>query len=117
MAEALRQAGCNRLAVLTPYVEELNTAIRASLEADGFEIAAIAGLGLRSNLEVGRLPPGAIAEFALAGTPDDAEGVAIACTNFRAFEARELIATRTGRPVVTANASVVDAVRERLALA
>jgi maleate isomerase len=110
---SLERLGCRRVAVVTPYVDELNDVIVKGMEAQGFDVT-IAGMGLADNIAIGRVEPAEILEFVVANTPDDAEAVAIPCTNFRSFEVREELQQRLGRPVVTANSSVVEAVEERL---
>ena len=114
ISEALSAREKGRIAVSTPYTEELNEAIARSLTADGFDVVSMVGMGLRRNVEVGRVVPEDIIDFVVANTPDDAEAVAVPCTNFRAFEVHEQITARLGRPVVTANSSVIEAVRARL---
>src|SRR4051812_13726932 len=112
---ALRRRGASRVAVVTPYVEELNDAIRASLEDDGFAVAAIHGLGLRANAEIGAVEPAAVVDLArerLAGV--EADAVFASCTNLRAAEARPEIEAALGLPAVTSNHAALEATLERL---
>jgi maleate isomerase len=108
VAAAVRQTiaahGARRVGVLTPYVRELNDRIAASLEDDGLSVAAIHGMGIVDNAEVGAVAPDRIAEFAAEKLRDaDVELAFVSCTNFRAFEARERIEHELGVPVVTSN--------------
>lgn len=117
IGEALKARGGARIAVPTPYTDELNQAIARSLTADGFDVASIVGMGLQRNVDVGRVSAADIVDFVVANTPDDADAIAVPCTNFRAYEVHEQIAEKLGRPVVTANSSVIEAVRARLGAA
>jgi len=112
--DAIAGSGATSIGVITPYVDELNEKIRASIEADGTRVAAITGLGITDNFEiaeVGRDEIVAFAERALG--PLAAEGgiglVFASCTNFGAMAARPAIAGRLGLPVVTSNQAVLAA--------
>ena len=109
--KAIAYRSARRVAVLTPYVEELNQTISASLEEDGVEVAEIHGMGITANAEIGAVEPELIAEFASARF--HAVGVDllfVSCTNFRALEARERIEQELGIPVITSNHAALEAV-------
>lgn len=113
ISASLRKLGCQRVAVLTPYVDELNDIIVKGMAPEGFDIT-IKGMGLADNEAIGRVEPSEILEFVLANTPPDADAVAVPCTNFRSFEVRDDLARRLGCPVISANSSVIAVVDERL---
>ncbi len=54
---ALQAVGATSLAVATPYIDELNAIEHQFLEASGFAVASIAGLGCATDAEIGRLEP------------------------------------------------------------
>jgi maleate isomerase len=119
---AIADSGATTVGVITPYVDELNERIKASIEADGTRVAAIAGLGITENFaiaEVGRDDIVAFAVRALGELAAQASiGLAFAsCTNFGAMAARHDIATRLGVPVVTSNQAVLAAAVARLSAA
>jgi maleate isomerase len=100
---ALRAVGATTLAVATPYLEELNAIERRFLEASGFAVAAISGLGCVTDAEIGRLEPAdAISLVERVDTPD-AEAVFISCTNFHCLPAIASLERQLGKPVVTSN--------------
>jgi maleate isomerase len=116
---AIEASGAARIGVITPYVDELNEKIKASIEADGTQVAAIAGLGITENFEIAEVPVPAIVAFAeRALGPLAADGsiglVFASCTNFGAMAARAAIAERLGLPVVTSNQAVLAAAVARL---
>lgn len=114
ITKCLRRCDVVNIGVVTPYPDQLNAAIRRTLVQDGFSISCIAGMGLRKNADVGRIKPAEIVDFVTSNTPTDVEAVAVPCTNLRAYEVRHEIAEALGKPVVTANSSVIDDVRQRL---
>jgi maleate isomerase len=116
---AIEAAGAASIGVITPYVDELNEKIRDSIEADGTQVAAIAGLGITENFEIAEVPVAGIVAFAeRALGPLAAAGsiglVFASCTNFAAMAARPAIAERLGLPVVTSNQAVLEAAVARL---
>lgn len=115
--EAITAHGARRVGVITPYVRELNDRIAGSLEDDGVTVAAIHGMGLVDNAEIGAVAPDRIAAFATdkfgaeSRTP---ELLFVSCTNFRALEARERIEHELGVPVLTSNQAVLESAFEAL---
>ncbi|HUY45398.1 MAG TPA: hypothetical protein VMV92_06690 [Streptosporangiaceae bacterium] len=117
--EAIEATGATRIGVITPYVDELNEKIRASIEADGVEVARIAGLGITENFQIARVSRADIVEFAARALGDLAADGSIdlvfaSCTNFGAMAARPAIAERLHLPVVTSNQAVLAAATARL---
>jgi maleate isomerase len=112
VAEALERRRVRRLAVATPYIQELTDTIVASLTEQGFEVVAARGMGISVNFDLARPTPDEIADFvlgALGTAPADA--VFVSCTNFRSLEATPRIEAATGLPVVTSNSAVLETVR------
>ena len=106
-----------RVAVITPYVDELNDYIRAGLEGRGLNVVRIGGLGITENFALASVPPARIVAFAeeqLAGV--DFDLLFVSCTNFRGLEARPALAERFGVPVITSNQATIEAALEVLGL-
>jgi maleate isomerase len=111
---AIEASGAASIGVITPYVDELNEKIKASIEDDGIDVAGISGLGITDNFRIAEVPQDQIVEFAeRALGPLAAAGVIdlvfASCTNFGAMAARPAIAERLGLPVVTSNQAVLAA--------
>ena len=110
VGKAIETLGRKRIALLTPYVAELNQAIRAGLERRGLTVVHMAGLGITDPFGICNVTPAGIVAFAereLAGQQFDL--LFVSCTNFRAVEARPLLMERFGVPVVTGNQATIDA--------
>jgi maleate isomerase len=115
--EALRRRGARRIGIVTPYVEALNEKIRASVEADGIEVAAIRGLGITENFAIAAVEPAAIVRFAVETMGGLNVDLAFAsCTNLRAVDALEGIGAALGVPAVSSNQAVLEAVLLRAGL-
>lgn len=100
------------LAVSTPYIDELNRKEAGFLEASGYEVARIRGLGLDSVAEIGSQTPDATYREARAADVTEADGLFISCTNYRTFDIIPLLESDLGKPVVTSNqATLWDALR------
>jgi maleate isomerase len=105
----------HRVAVITPYVESLNDKIRQSLEAEGLEVVGIRGMGIDENLEIGRVEPERIAQFALdCFGAFEIDLLFASCTNLRALDARERMEQALEVPVVTSNQAALEAVLEHI---
>jgi maleate cis-trans isomerase len=105
VTEALRGLGIKRLAVATPYLEEIDALLCEALEESGFRVLEIRGLGLKRSIDMGRQPPAVAYRLAreVAGSAPEADGILISCGNFRTFEIIEELETDTGLPAVTSN--------------
>lgn len=101
--EALNLFAAQRLAVLTPYVDDVNAAIAGYLEAQGKSIAAFTSFHIEDNEQMAALPGEAIYRAALEADRPDAEALFISCTAIRAVDVVERIEQALGKPVVTAN--------------
>lgn len=108
---ALAQAGAQRLAVLTPYNEDLTQSV-ASAVARGRTIVGAFGMGITDNVALADPTPEDIRAFAVKNLEGlEYDTVLISCTNFRALEARDELARLLGVPVITSNSAVLDAIR------
>ncbi|RAI01920.1 Asp/Glu racemase [Acuticoccus sediminis] len=114
-SEALDGAGARRLAVITPYIDDLTRSVATALSEKGREVVAAHGMGISVNVELSDPTPEDIVRFAaerLDGVSFDT--LFVSCTNFRALEAREALAAHFGVPVLTSNSTVIDAIRKRV---
>lgn len=116
---AIEASGAASIGVITPYVDELNEKIKASITGDGIDVAGITGLGITDNFQIAEVGPDEIVAFAeRAVGPLAASGtidlVFASCTNFGAMAVRPAIAERLGLPVVTSNQAVLAAAVARL---
>jgi len=112
VAEELERFGAKKLAVLTPYASALNQSIQAGLEALGFQVLSIDGMGITANFELATPTPEEIFAFVQnSKIPQNAEALFISCTNFRALEARSLMREHFRVPIVTSNQAIIEKIK------
>lgn len=112
VVEALRVLSARRVGVATPYTDVLNRLETQFLEDHGFQVAAIEGLGLVDNLEIGRVERDVI-EGLVEAVASEVDTIFISCTNLPALDLIDGLERRHGRPVVTSNqASLWAALRD-----
>ena len=94
--------GVKRIAVLTPYIDEVNTSIADFLEAQDKIICAFTSFKLAENEDMARLTAASIYQGALEADRDDAQALFISCTAIRAVDVIDKIEQKLGKPVITA---------------
>lgn len=111
VSEQLQHVGVKRIAVFTPYIDELNETIKSCLEEDGIEVLSIQGMGITVNFDIGVVTPEEILAFAKERYKDpDADALFFSCTNMRAMDAVPILEKEFGKPIVTSNQAAVETV-------
>ncbi len=106
-----------RVAVITPYIDELNERIKAGLIGSGLNVVHISGLGLTENVKIGEVTPAEIVRFAERQLEHvDFDLLFVSCTNFRGVETRPALMERFGVPVVTSNQATIVAALDALGM-
>ena len=101
--EAFKTLDVKRVAVASPYIEEVNQALKRFLESIGIEVISIKGLGLVKDVEVGRLSPEIAYSLAKNVDRPEAQAIFISCTNFRSLEVIDILEKDLRKPVITSN--------------
>jgi maleate isomerase len=113
MVRQLRAVSPEKVAVFTPYREELTHSVADCIAEAGYEVVAAEGMGIVDNREIGNVTPQEIIVFVrshMAGVETDC--VFLSCTNWRAIEAIEPLALELGLPVTSSNHATLESVRE-----
>jgi maleate isomerase len=92
---AFEALGVRKVAVLTPYIDEVNAHIVRHLEEHSMAVA--------SAEDMAALPADAIHRAALEADCPEAEALFISCTAIRAVDVVQTVEDDLGKPVVTAN--------------
>lgn len=103
VVDALHELGAEKIVVGTPYLDEINMAEAEFLHGKGFEVLDIQGLNITTGLEMGRLAPFYIKEFAIEIDRPDADAVFLSCSGIRAVEVIDEIEAAIHKPVLTSN--------------
>ncbi len=101
LVEALAALGINRVALATPYVEDVTVRLRDFLAETGTETVASAGLGLRSG--IWRVPYDVTTKLVRDADSPNAEAVFVSCTNLPTYDIIAPLEAELGKPVLTAN--------------
>ena len=96
-----------RIAVLTPYVDEVSALVADYLERNGSTVSALASFGLETDIQMSTVPPDAIERAALNLDVTGAEAVFICCTALRSVSAIESVERRLGVPVISSNQAML----------
>jgi maleate isomerase len=101
---AFRALGARRLAVLTPYRDDVNAALRRYVEARGFVVAAFATFGEEDDHKVARISEASIRDAALSlGRDPGVDAVFVACTSLRVAAIAAEVEAALGKPVTSSN--------------
>lgn len=100
---AFERLGVRRVAVLTPYVDEVNAAVARYLQDRGIAVAKFTSFGIADDNQMAGLPPEVIHQAALQADASQAEALFISCTAIRAVDVVGRIEADIGKPVVAAN--------------
>jgi len=109
VVEALREFGARKLAIVTPYIEEINKREKVFMESIGFEVVYEKGLGISETIEIAKVPPATVYRLgreAIAKAPD-ADILFISCGNLRTIEVLSALETDTGKPTISSNQALL----------
>jgi maleate isomerase len=107
--ESLYEISARRVVVITPYVDELNQRIKASLLEDGIETLRVLGMGISENFLIATVPEEEIIDLAVravSGVSPDA--LLVSCTNFPAVRTLPKLRRMFPFPVVTSNQAAIE---------
>jgi maleate isomerase len=115
VVEELNRLAARRVAVLSPYSQEVNETIQRSLEASGFDVVYLAGMDLPSAFGIADVSPEQVVDYAgehLQGV--EADCLFVSCANLRSLEAIEDLRAVAGMSVITSNQAVLESVKRVL---
>jgi maleate isomerase len=101
---ALAALGSKRVALLTPYLDEINHRMRGFIEAGGVSVPVMGSFNEPNDNKVGRISPESIRKAALElGRSELVDTVFIACTNMRLVAFAAELEAELGKPVTSSN--------------
>ena len=103
VVDALRSVGARKVAVATPYSEELNHDERRFFESNGFKITEITGLGYTEGEDLHREPPETAIRMAREVDSRDADAVFLSCTDLKTATVVQGLEKELGKPVLSSN--------------
>lgn len=111
---ALDLLGARRIALLTPYPEEVEAREVAHLADLGIETVTRAGPACATPVEQGSIPPEEWLRLAGTLDTDGVDAVLLSCAGTRTAEVLDAMERACGRPVVTSNQALLHLVLTRL---
>ena len=121
MVEALKALRVRKVALATPYVNEVNLREKRFLEDSGFEVVNVKGLELEAPARPDRptdiemQSPAAVLELAKSANTTEADGIFISCAGLRALEVAEYLERDLSKPIASSNMSLIwHTLRRRL---
>ncbi|MEM1162718.1 MAG: Asp/Glu/hydantoin racemase [Pseudomonadota bacterium] len=97
--EILTMTGARRIAFVTPYLDEIQTAINATYAAEGFAVIADRHLGDPGNYSFCTYTEEQILDMCRAVAVEKPDAISVFCTNFRGASVAATIEAETGIPV------------------
>jgi len=116
VVEAAHALGVSRIALATPYIDEVNEKEIRFLESYGLEVVDVVSLGIERNTEIGRVPPERVYRLARSLDTDSADAVFISCTNLRTIEVIDALERDLGKPVYSSNTATLWLALRRLGI-
>ena len=109
VVEALRELKVHKLAIVTPYIEEINKCEKTFMESIGFEVVYEKGLGISEPIEIGKISPAAVYRMGREGLSKapQADLLFISCGNLRSIEILSTLEKDTGKWVISSNQALL----------
>lgn len=102
--EGMKTLGAKRIALLTPYVDEINQMMRRFIEARGVEVPVVGSFNNPDDAEVARMTASCVRDAAIElGRHDAVDGVFVSCTSLRVAEIVEQVEAAIGKPCSSSN--------------
>ena len=101
---AMKAFDARRIALLTPYRDDVSQAIRDYVEARGFQVTKMGSFHEEDDLRACRISAAALRAAAIAlGGDDSVDAVFVACTSLRVASVVTEIEAAIGKPVTSSN--------------
>ena len=117
LIHALSALGVSKVAVATPYSEELTDLLGDFLAEAGYEAVSSAFIGMEDPKAVTDMSDEAVIELAKRADSDSAEAVFLSCTNLPTAGVIGRLESELGKPVISANQVGMWSALEQLGVA
>ena len=97
--EILESTNAKRIAFVTPYVDDIQSAIVSNYESVGYDVVAERHLGDKGNYSFCSYSEDNILELCRAVAVEKPDAISVFCTNFRGAAVAAIIESETGIPV------------------
>lgn len=107
VVDALKDKNLKRVAVGTPYTEDLNKIERKFLETNGIEVTQIKGLECVKGEDLHSLGPRKTIELARAIDSAEAQGIFLSCTDLKTVTVIEALERELRKPIISSNVATL----------
>ncbi|MCP4959004.1 MAG: Asp/Glu racemase [Actinomycetia bacterium] len=101
--EALQRLDCHRVALMTPYVHEVNETLDDYFARRGLGVTRRAAFGQDGDPDINRITPECLIAEAVKLGQGDCDSVFISCTGMMTSSVVQHVEDQIGKPVVTSN--------------
>ncbi len=102
-----KHLGVSKFALLSPYIEEVNTPLRSAFAEQGISMDVFGTFGESEEAKVVRISTDSVVEAAVRlGEDPTVDAVFLSCTNLRTLAAIPRIEAQIGKPVLSSNQSL-----------
>lgn len=112
--ESFKFMNTKKVAVSTPYIDEINEKERIFIDDSGFEVTAIKGLGVLHADQMQDVRPEQMYRLTKDVFSKDADTVFISCTGISVINIIETLEIDLKRPVITSNQATMWAALRRI---
>ena len=113
VVKALRALKITRVAVATPYIDELNDLEEKYLSDNGFQVVDLKGLKIKDNIKIGKLGHEVAYDLVMQLDHAGADGVFISCTNFPTIQSIKRLEDVLHKPVISSNTATLWAMLQK----
>ncbi len=100
----LRSLGVERACLITPYVDELNRAMRRCILDAGVDVPVMGSWNESDDDKAARISPATVVDAVRElGAAADVDAVFVSCTGVRVAESVERLEAELGKPVLSSN--------------
>lgn len=104
---ALDHHNVKRMALLTPYRDDVNQGLRAWFEGRGLEVPVMGTFNEEDDNNAARISAQSVKEAAIElGSSDLVDGVFVSCTNVRFAEIADEVRDAIGKPALSSNTAL-----------
>lgn len=103
MGEAMGALGIRRVALITPYTDDINVQEKKYIEGKGIQVVASFGFQKVANEPLVALTRQEWIDASLETDTPEADALFLSCTNTKAMPAAEELEEKLGKPVLTSN--------------
>ncbi|RJQ06481.1 MAG: Asp/Glu racemase [Bacillota bacterium] len=101
--QAIQALGVRKIAVGTPYPDEISRLAGQFIESQGYVVTKLYGLGLTDDVAINNVTLNEVYQLARSVDSPDSEAVFLACTGLRSFGVIEALEKDLGKPVFSSN--------------